>query len=174
MQQTSVVKAALIVAVAALLEVVLGPYLVLGWISPKFLIFGVVFAVPALRDLQAVLLGFFAGILFDALGGGLFGVGSLGGLIAATLTVRAHAVRRKGAERLVAAQVVAASVAVYDLINLTATGLAGMETPAFGEYFLGGILPDALLNGVLAYFIGGWILRTNRPKQQRKWGDTPR
>lgn len=172
MQQTSIVRAAVVVALAALMEVELGPYLELGWLAPRFLIFGVVFAVPALKDLQAVLLGFFAGILFDSLSGGLFGVGSLGGLVAATLTVRANAMSRKGAQRLVMAQVVAASVAVYDLINLMATGLAGLGTPPFGEYLIGGVLPDALLNGLLAYLIGGWLLKITRPKT-RNW-DTPK
>ena len=73
MEQTSVVRAALLVALAALAEAVLGPYLTFGWISPKLTLLGIVFAVAPLRDLQAVLLGFFGGILFDALGGGLFG-----------------------------------------------------------------------------------------------------
>jgi rod shape-determining protein MreD len=172
MQQTSIIRAAIVVAIAAVMEVVLGPYLELGWLSPKFVILGVVFAVPALRDLQAVLLGFFAGVLFDSLAGGLFGVGSLGGLVAATLAVRANAIRRKGAERFVMAQVVAASVAVYDLINFMATGLAGLQTPPFGEFLIGGVLPDALLNGLLAYLIGGWLLKISRPKT-RSW-DTPR
>ncbi|MGH3086175.1 MAG: rod shape-determining protein MreD [Rubrobacteraceae bacterium] len=172
MQQTSIVRAAVVVALAAVMEVVLGPYLELGWLAPKFLILGVVFAVPALRDLQAVLLGFFAGVLFDSLSGGLFGVGSIGGLVAATLTVRANAVRRKGSERFIMAQVVGASVAVYDLVNWTATGLAGLEAPPFGVFLVGGILPDALLNGLLAYLIGGWLLKITRPKT-RSW-DTPR
>lgn len=168
MGSTSIARAAIVVALAAVLEVILGPYLVLGWISPKFMIFGVVFAVPALKNLQAVMLGFFAGILFDALSGGFFGVGSLAGLVAATLAVRANAALRKGARRFVMAQVVAVSVAVYDLVDYAAMGLAGLQTPSFGGYLVGGVLPDALLNGVLAYLVGGFLLRIGRTRR-RGW-----
>jgi rod shape-determining protein MreD len=164
MEQTSVVRAALIVALAALLDTVLGPYLIFGWISPKLTLLGVVFAVAPLRDLQAVLLGFFGGILFDALSGGLFGVGALSGLLAGILSARAGAVRPKGAERLLLAQVVTVSVAAYDLTYLTALNLAGLEGPAFGEYALAGLLPDALLNALLAYFVGGWWLKIGRDR----------
>src|ERR671915_63883 len=70
MEQSSIVRAALLVAFAALLEAVLGPYLTFAWVSPKLTLLGIVFAVAPLRDLQPVLLGFFGGILFDALSGG--------------------------------------------------------------------------------------------------------
>ena len=164
MEQSSVVRAALFVALAALLDVVLGPYLIFGWISPKLTLLGVVFAVAPLRDLQAVLLGFFGGILFDALSGGLFGVGALSGLLAGILSARAGAVRPKGAERLLLAQVVAVSVAAYDLTYLTALNLAGLEGPTFGEYAVAGLLPDVLLNALLAYFVGGWWLKIGRDR----------
>jgi rod shape-determining protein MreD len=164
MEQTSIVRAALYVALAALLDVVLGPYLIFGWISPKLTLLGVVFAVAPLRDLQAVLLGFFGGILFDALSGGLFGVGALSGLLAGILSARAGAVRPKGAERLLLTQVVAISVAAYDLTYLTALNLAGLEGPPFGEYAVAGLLPDVLLNVLLAYFVGGWWLKIGRDR----------
>ena len=164
MEQSSVVRAALFVALAALLDVVLGPYLIFGWISPKLTLLGVVFAVAPLRDLQAVLLGFFGGILFDALSGGLFGVGSLSGLLAGILSARAGAVRPRGAERLLLAQVVAVSVAAYDLAYLMALNLAGLEGPPFGEYAVAGLLPDALLNALLAYIVGWWLLKVGRDK----------
>jgi rod shape-determining protein MreD len=169
MEQTSVVRAAVVVALAALLEAVLGPYLTFGWISPKLMLLGVIFAVAPLRDLQAVLLGFFGGVLFDALSGGIFGVGALSGLIAGILSARAGAVRPKGAERLLLAQVVAISVAVYDLTYLTAINLAGLAAaPSLGEYAVAGLIPDAVLNGLLAYFVGGWLLRIGRDKA-RAW-----
>lgn len=171
MDQTSVVRAALIVAVATLLDAVLGPYLTFGWISPKLTLLGVVFAVSPLRDPQAVLLGFFGGILFDALGGGLFGTGALGGLLAGTLSVRAGSVRRKGTERVLLSQVVGVAVAAYDLIYLTAINLAGLRGPSFGEYVVAGVLPDALLNALLAYLIGGWLLKIGRTKS-RSWEGT--
>jgi rod shape-determining protein MreD len=168
MEQGSVVRAAVVVACAALLEAVLGPYLTLGWVSPQLMVLGVVFAVAPLRDLQAVLLGFFGGVLFDALGGGLFGVGALSGLVAGILSARAGDVRPKGAERLLLAQVVALSVAFYDLTYLTALNLTGLAAPPFGEYAVAGVLPDVALNTLLAYFVGGWLLRIGRDKA-RGW-----
>lgn len=168
MEQGSVVRAAVVVACAALLEAVLGPYLTLGWISPQLMVLGVVFAVAPLRDLQAVLLGFFGGVLFDALGGGLFGVGALSGLVAGILSARAGDVRPKGAERLLLAQVVAVSVAFYDLTYLAALNLAGLAAPPFGEYAVAGVIPDVALNALLAYFVGGWLLRIGRDKA-RGW-----
>lgn len=167
MGQTSILRAAVIVALAALLEATLAPYLTLGWVSPKFVVLAVVFAAFGLQDLQAVLLGFFGGMLIDALGGGLFGVGALGGLVAATFSARAGVARLKGAERLVLAQVAGASVAVYDLLGLTALKLAGLEGPPFDAYVVAGALPDAVLNALLAYLIGGLLLRTLRTKEGR-------
>src|SRR3712207_6177561 len=138
MEQTSIVRATLLVALAALLEAVLGPYLTFGWVSPKLTLLGIVFAVAALQDLQGVLVGFFGGILFDALSGGLFGVGTLSGLLAGLLSARAGTVRPKGAERLLLAQVVAISVAAYDLAYLVAISLAGLEGPPFADYVVVG------------------------------------
>src|SRR5919107_3470015 len=94
--QTHIVRATLLVALAALLEVTLAPLLTFGWVGPRFLILGVVVAVADLRDLQALLLGFFGGILTDALSSGLFGVGPLGGVFAAAISVRVGDMRRKG------------------------------------------------------------------------------
>ena len=168
MEQSSVVRATLVVALAALLEAILGPYLTFGWISPKLMVLGVVFAVAPLRDLQAVLLGFFGGVLFDALSGGLFGVGALSGLLAGLLAARAGDVRPKGAERVLLAQVVAISVAAYDLTYLMALNLAGLQAPAFGEYAVVGLIPDAAINALLAYIVGGCLVRIGRHKT-RAW-----
>lgn len=167
-EQASVVRAAVIVASAALAEAVLGPYLTFGYVSPNFALIGIVFAVSALRDLQAVLLGFFGGILLDALGGGLFGVGALGGLIAGALSARASAVRRKGTERVLLAQVVAVTVVAYDLLAWTARSLAGLDGPPVAEFAVAGLLPDALLNALLAFVVGGWLLRVVNVKS-RVW-----
>lgn len=159
MEQASVVRAAVVVALAALLDAVVGPYLTYGYFSPKLTLIAVVFAVSTLRDLQAVLLGFFGGILLDALGSDLFGVGALGGLLAATLSARASAVRRKGTERVLLAQVVALAVAGYDLMGFTARWLAGLGVPTLGEYAVWGVLPDVGVNGLLAFLVGGWLLK---------------
>src|SRR5918998_820725 len=161
MEQTSIVRAALLVAFAALLEAVLGPYLTFAWVSPKLTLLGIVFAVAPLRDLQAVLLGFFGGVLFDALSGGLF---------AGILSARAGTVRPKGAERLLLAQVVAISVAAYDVTYLVAINLAGLEGPPFGDYAVVGLIPDVLLNALLAYLLGWWLLRIGRDKASA-WED---
>lgn len=166
MTRYSISRAALVVAVAALLEAVLSPYLTFGSVSPKLSLVGVVFAVSGLRDLQAVLLGFFGGVVFDALGGGigLFGVGALGGLLAGILSARVGVVPRKGAEVFVLAQVVAVAVAARDLLGLAAINLAGLQGPPPGEFLVTGVIADALLNVVLAYVVGRWLLEFVRGK----------
>ena len=110
MEQSSVIRAAIVVALAALLDAVVVPYLTFGFFSPRLTLIAVVFAVAPLRDLQAVSLGFFGGILLDALGSNLFGVGALGGLLAAMLASRTSAVRRRGSERMLLAQVAGLSL----------------------------------------------------------------
>jgi rod shape-determining protein MreD len=169
MEQSSVIRAAIIVAVAALLDAVVVPYLTFGFFSPRLTLIAVVFAVAPLRDLQAVLLGFFGGVLLDALGGELFGVGALGGLLAAALSTRASAVRRRGTERVLLAQVAGLSVAGYDLLGYTARLLSGLGTPPLSEYAVWGILPDALINALLAFLVGGWLLRLVNVKAQHTW-----
>lgn len=163
-EHTSILRAAVVVAVAALLSAVVAPYLDFEWFSPKFTIIAIVFAASGLKDLQGILLGFFGGILSDALGGGffLFGVGTIGGLIAAALAVRYGMTWSRGAERLLLTQLVLVAVAAYDLIRLAALGLAGYEQPPLLNYVLSGVLPDTLLNGLLAYLVGGWLLRMVR------------
>jgi rod shape-determining protein MreD len=134
------------------------PYLTFGFFSPGLTLIAIVFAVAPLRDLQAVLLGFFGGILLDALGSDLFGVGALGGLIAAMLASRSSAVRRRGSERVLLAQVAGLAVACYDLLGYSARWLAGLGVPPLGEYAVVGVLPDALINALLAFLVGGWLL----------------
>lgn len=166
MGHTSIVRAAVVVALAAVLGAVVTPYFDFEWFSPKFMVIAIVFAAAGLRDLQGILLGFFGGVLSDALGSGifLFGVGAMGGVISATLAVRYGTSWSKGAERLMLAQLVALSVAAYDLIRLAAMDLVGYERPPLLGYVFSGILPDALLNGLLAFLIGGWLLRAVRKK----------
>jgi rod shape-determining protein MreD len=158
MEQASVIRAAIVIALAALLDAVVVPYLTFGFFSPRLTLIAVVFAVAPLRDLQAVLLGFFGGILLDALGSDLFGVGALGGLLAAMLASRASAVRRRGSERVLLAQVAGLTVAGYDLLGYSARWLAGLGVPQLGEYAVGGVLPDSLINALLAFLVGGWLL----------------
>ena len=158
MEQASVVRAAIVVAIAALLDAVVVPYLTLGFFSPRLTLIAIVFAAAPLKDLQAVLLGFFGGILLDALGNDLFGVGALGGLLAAMLASRASAVRRRGTERVLLAQVAGLAVAGYDLLGYTARWLAGLAVPQLGEYAVAGVLPDALVNALIAFLLGGWLL----------------
>jgi len=168
-EQASVVRAALLVAVAALLDAVVIPYVTFGFFSPRLTLIAVVFAASPLRDLQALLLGFFGGVLLDALGGELFGVGAIGGLLAAALSTRASAVRRKGTERLLLAQVVALSVAGYDLFGYTARWLANLAVPQLSEYAVWGILPDAAINAAIAFLVGGWLLQVVNGKTQNSW-----
>ena len=169
MEQTTVVRAALVVAAAALLDAVVVPYLTFGFFAPRLTLIAVVFAAAPLRDLQAVLLGFFGGVLLDALGGELFGVGAIGGLLAAALSTRASAVRSKGAERVLLAQVAGLAVAAYDLLGYGARWLAGIAVPHLGEYAVWGILPDAAINALIAFLIGGWLLNVVNVKVPHSW-----
>jgi rod shape-determining protein MreD len=168
-EQASVVRAALVVAVAALLDAVVVPYLSFGFLSPRLTLIAVVFAASPLRDLQAILLGFFGGVLLDALGGELFGVGALGGILAAALSARASAVRRKGTERVLLAQVAGLAAAGYDLLGYAARWLAGLGVPQLGEYAVWGILPDAAINVLIAFLIGGWLLNVVNVKAPHSW-----
>ena len=169
MEQASVVRAAIIVAVAALLDAVVVPYLSFGYFSPRLTLIAIVFAASPLRELQAVLLGFFGGVLLDALGSTLFGVGALGGLLAAALSARASAVRRKGTERVLLAQVSGLAIAGYDLLGYTARWLAGLGVPQLGQYAVWGVLPDALINTLIAFLIGGWLLNIVNIKTPHSW-----
>ena len=164
MEQASILRAAVAVAIAALVGAVVGPYLDFEWFSPKFTIIAIVFAASGLKDLQGIFLGFFGGILSDTLGGGvfLFGVGAVGGLIAAMLAVRYGMAWSHRAERLLLTQLVAMAVAAYDIVQLVALGLAGFERPPLLNYVFSGILPDALLNALLAFLVGGWLLKIVR------------
>ena len=161
------VRAALLVAVAAVLEAALAPFLTFGWVAPKFAILGIVVAVTNLRDLQALLVGFFGGVLTDALGGGpgYFGAGALSGVLAAAISIRAGAARLRGEARLVLAGAVA--VAAYDLLGLIAPLLAGADGPPIVRYILGGVVPDVLLNAFLAYLVGGRLLKLVTTKEER-------
>ncbi len=154
MEQVSVFRATLLVAVAAVVEAVIGPYLTFGGIAPRLTLLGIVVAVSGLQETQGLLIGFFGGVLMDALGEGLFGVGALGGLVAGAISVRVSAMKLKGAQRLILAQAVAVSVVAYDLIHLFATHLAGLQGPSVGAFVVHGVIPDALVNAVLAYLIG--------------------
>jgi rod shape-determining protein MreD len=168
-EQASVVRAAIVVALAALLDAVVVPYLTFGFFSPRLTLIAIVFAASPLRDLQAVLLGFFGGILLDALGSDLFGVGALGGLLAAMLASRASAIRRRGTERVLLAQVAGLAVAGYDLLGYTARWLAGLAVPHLGEYAVVGVLPDALVNALIAFLLGGWLLNLVNIKPPHSW-----
>ncbi|TCJ17331.1 rod shape-determining protein MreD [Rubrobacter taiwanensis] len=143
--------AALLVAFAAVLEVAVAPYLTLGYAAPRFMIIGIVFAAAGLRDLQGILVGFFGGVLTDALGGGLFGTHALAGLVAAFLAVRSGVGFRKYNTRLTLVFVVMLAVAAFDIIGITALNLSGYGSVPVGRFMVVGVMPDVLLNGLLAY-----------------------
>jgi rod shape-determining protein MreD len=149
------------------MDAVVAPYLDFGWFSPKFTILAIVFAASGLRHLQGILLGFFGGVLLDALGGGLFGVGAVGGLIAGAVSVRYGDVMTRGAARFTLSVLAGIAVAAYDLVQLAAYNLLGLEVPSLLGYMFSGMLPDAFLNALLAYLIGGLLLRTIRKDGSR-------
>ena len=74
--------------------------------------------------------------------------------------------RRKGGTRLFFAQTVAVAVAAYDLLTLFATALAGQGSPPIMSYLAGGMVPDVLLNALLAYLVGGSLLRLLIAKEE--------
>jgi rod shape-determining protein MreD len=163
--QIVVLRAALLVALAAILDAALTPLLTFGWVGPKFVVLGVVVAVAGLRELQALLLGFFGGVLADSLSGGLFGVGALGGVFAAMVSVRVRSIRMKSEAHLILAQAIA--VAAYDLLSLFALILVGRSGPPVTNYLVGGLVPDVLLNAFLAYLVGRWLLRLVTMRKER-------
>lgn len=162
MDQWTIVRAAGAIAVGAALDAVVAPYFNFGWFTPKFTILAIVFAAFSLRQLQGILLGFFGGVLLDALGGGLFGAGALGGLIAGTLSVRYGDLVTRGTARFTLSLMAGVAVFVYDLVQLVAYDLLGLDVPSFISYLFSGMLPDAFLNVLLAFLVGGWLLRTIR------------
>lgn len=150
------------IAVGAVLDAVVAPYLDFGWFSPKFTIIAIIFVAFGLRHIQGILLGFFGGVLLDALGGGLFGAGALGGLIAGMLSVRYGDVMTRGTARFTLSILAGISVFAYDLVQIVAYDLLGLDVPSFLTYLFSGMLPDAFLNVLLAFVVGGWLLRMNR------------
>lgn len=161
-------RAALVIALAVVLDALVSPFLEVDWFSPRLAIIAIVFAAFRFSGTQAMLLGFFGGVLTDALGSGLFGVGALAGLLSGTLSARAGALRRKGAARVLLAQVVAVSVFAYDMIRVTALELVGGGvSPSPVDYIITRALPDALLNALLAYLIGGLLLRLMRARESK-------
>ncbi len=70
----------------------------------------------------------------------------------------------RGAEVLLLAQVAAVAVAARDVIGLVAINLAGLEGPPPIEFMLAGVIPDALVNALLAYAIGSLLLKFVRVK----------
>lgn len=157
--RASVARSVLLVAFAALVQAVVAPYLTFGFVAPAFSVLCVVVAAAGLKEASALLVGFFGGILVDALGSGLFGVGALSGVLAAALATRAGILGARGGDRLRLAGAVVAAVAVHDLVSVAAVGLAGGEWPPSSGFALLGLIPDALLNGLLAYLLGGLLLR---------------
>lgn len=165
--QNSLLRAALLVALAAVLEATLSPFLAFGPLAPRFVPLSIVVATSGLREPQALLLGFFGGVLTDALSGGLFGVGALSGLAAATASVRlGTSGGRKGGVRAALARATVVAVVVYDLLGRLALELVGREGPPVGGYVLWGVLPNALLNGLLALILGGLLLRFVAKKKE--------
>jgi hypothetical protein len=78
-------------------------------------------------------------------------------------------VRRRGSEKLLLAQVAGLAVAAYDLLGYSARWLAGLGVPQLGEYAVGGVLPDAFINALLAYLVGGWLLSVVDVKPTHSW-----
>lgn len=157
-RRASTVRAVLLVALGALSQAVVVPYLAFGLVAPALALLCVVVATAGLNGSVALPVGFFGGMLVDALGSGLFGVGALSGVFAAALSSRAGIIDEGSATRLRLAGAVAAAVVVHDLASVAALGLSGDSWPPLIEFVSLAVLPDAVLNAVLAYVVGGALL----------------
>ena len=89
----------------------------------------------------------------------------MGGIFAAAASVRVRTLRLKSEAYLILAQ--ATAVAVYDLLSLAAPVLTGRGSPSIVDYFVGGVIPDVLLNAFLAYLVGRWLLRLVMIREER-------
>lgn len=158
-RRVSTIRVVSLVVLGALLQVVVAPYLDLGFFAPALAILCVIVAAAGLKWSVALPVGFFGGTLVDALGAGLFGVGALSGVLAAALSSRAGVLDGGEADRMRLAGTVALAVAAHDLLSVAALGLSGDTWPPMLEFVALGVLPDSALNGVLAYLAGGVLLR---------------
>lgn len=158
-RRASPARATALVAFGALLQAVVVPYLTFGLAAPALALMFVVVATAGLKGVVALPLGFFGGILVDALGSGLFGVGAISGVMAAALSHRVVIAAEGAAVKVRLAGVVAAVVVVHDLASVAAHGLSETSWPPILELVATGVLPDAALNAVLAYVLGGALLR---------------
>ncbi|WP_152670645.1 hypothetical protein [Rubrobacter aplysinae] len=152
--RASTARAVALVSVGALSQAVVVPYLDFGLLAPALMVLCVVVAASGLKWSVALPVGFFGGILVDAFGAGLFGVGALSGVIAAAISCWAGAADNGGANRLRLAGVVASAVIAHDLASVAALGLSGESWPPLADFLLLGALPDAALNALLAYLAG--------------------
>jgi rod shape-determining protein MreD len=157
-----------VVCLGSLLQVVLVPYLDLWLLAPALMVLCVVAATSGLKWSVALPIGFFGGVLVDALGAGLFGVGALSGVIAAAVSCWSGVDDKGNASRLRFAGVVAAAVAAHDLASVFALGLSGESWPPVIELLLLGVLPNAALNALLAYVVGGVLFRLVLTRE-RSW-----
>lgn len=157
-------RVVVLVASGALLQAVFAPQLSFGWVAPNFLVLALVAAVPGLRELESVLLGFFGGILTDALGAGLFGAGAFGGAVVGMVLTRTGR-RGPGVDvtRIYLAGVAALAVAVYGGIRLLFLALGEGMVP-FGGFMVVGFLADVLANGVLSFLICRPLMRLTRTR----------
>lgn len=157
-RRASTFRAVALVSLGALSQAVIVPYLTFGLLAPALAILCVVAATAGLKWSVALPVGFFGGVLVDALGPGLFGVGALSGVIAAALASRAGIVGNSSVSRLRLSGVVAAAVAAHDAVSVAAFGLSGESWPPMVEFLSLGLVPDALLNAGLAYVVGGLLV----------------
>jgi hypothetical protein len=61
------------------------------------------------------------------------------------------------------------AVAAFDLLSYVARWLAGLGVPQLGEFAVWVVLPDAIINALLAFLIGGWLLNVVDTKAPHGW-----
>lgn len=161
-------RAVALVIAGAVLQTLFAPQLSLWWVAPNFLVLALVAAAPGLRELYGVVLGFFGGVLVDVFAGGLFGAGAFGGSVVGMISARGGggAVDGGKVSRLSLAGVAALAVLVYGLIRLSFLALWGGSLSPFGGLLALGLLPDALVNGGLAFLVCRPLMRFTRKREK--------
>lgn len=146
---------------AALLQVAVAPHIAIGSVVPNVLLLVVLILAFAEGAEAGAAAGFAAGLVFDLLGNGPIGPGSLVlasvGYLAGSLSANMFA----EGWRLPVTVVFAASLLAEVSYGLVLSILG--EGAPFWAAFMSVMLPAAVYNGVLALLVFPWLARFLRP-----------
>jgi len=153
-------------AVAALLQVALAPYIALGGVVPNFLLLVVVTLALATGPEEGSTVGFIAGLAFDLVGAGPVGPMALVLAIAGFVAGLLHeAMFAEG--WLLPLTVLAVTALVSEVAYTSLLVLLGVEIPFWRAVFTK-VLPAAVYNTALALLVYPWLARFLRPERPMK------